>query len=141
MLFRSRQLFQNLISNAIKFQPAGQRPEIRITAELIPVGDGVAGQPGSGGFVCQLNVQDNGIGFEPEYADKIFAVFQRLHGRETYEGSGVGLAVCRRIAERHNGTITAHSEPGRGALFVIRLPMRQNSNVGQPGGAGGAMAA
>jgi light-regulated signal transduction histidine kinase (bacteriophytochrome) len=70
-------------------------------------------------------VQDNGIGFDEKYMDKIFAVFQRLHGRNEYEGTGVGLAVCRRIADRHHGTITAKSQLGKGATFIVTLPLRQ----------------
>ena len=75
--------------------------------------------------VCELVVQDNGIGFEEKYLDKIFGMFQRLHGRSEYEGTGVGLAVCRRITDRHGGVITARSKPGEGAAFVATLPMRQ----------------
>jgi signal transduction histidine kinase len=74
---------------------------------------------------CELSVQDNGIGFDEKYLDRIFAVFQRLHGRQEYEGTGIGLAVCRRIADRHGGTITARSTPGQGACFTVKLPFRQ----------------
>ena len=70
-------------------------------------------------------MQDNGIGFDEKYADKIFAVFQRLHGRNEYEGTGVGLAVCRRIADRHHGTIVARSKLGQGATFIVTLPVSQ----------------
>ncbi len=70
---------------------------------------------------CILAVEDNGIGFEEKYLDKIFQVFQRLHARNEYEGTGIGLAVCRQIAERHGGSITARSEPGRGAKFIVTL--------------------
>jgi len=78
--------------------------------------------------VCELRVQDNGIGFDEKYLDKIFAMFQRLHGRSEYEGTGVGLAVCRRITDRHGGTITAKSKPGEGATFIVSLPVRQQDN-------------
>ena len=74
---------------------------------------------------CILTIKDNGIGFEEQYLEKIFAVFQRLHGRCEYEGTGVGLAVCRRITDRHGGLITAQSKPGEGATFIIILPMKQ----------------
>jgi light-regulated signal transduction histidine kinase (bacteriophytochrome) len=77
--------------------------------------------------VCELTVQDNGIGFEEKYLDKIFAMFQRLHGRSEYEGTGVGLAVCRRITDRHGGMITARSKPGEGATFVATLPMHHQT--------------
>src|SRR6185437_9223524 len=72
---------------------------------------------------CELMVADNGIGFDEKYLDRIFNVFQRLHGRTEYEGTGIGLAVCRKIAERHGGTITAHSQPGVGSTFIVTLPV------------------
>jgi len=78
-----------------------------------------------GDLFCELSVQDNGIGFEEKYLEKMFAVFQRLHGRNEYEGTGVGLAVCRRITDRHHGTITAKSQLGQGAVFLVTLPLRQ----------------
>jgi light-regulated signal transduction histidine kinase (bacteriophytochrome) len=80
----------------------------------------------SGEQFCELTVQDNGIGFEERYAEKIFVVFQRLHGRGEYEGTGVGLAVCRRITDRHQGTIVAQSKLGLGATFTVRLPVHQS---------------
>ena len=113
-----RQLLQNLIGNALKFQPPNGTPAIKIASRNFTAA--------SGDEVCELTVQDNGIGFDEKYLEKIFAVFQRLHGRNEYEGTGVGLAVCRRIADRHQGTITAHSQPGKGATFVVTLPVRQD---------------
>ncbi len=104
-----RQLLQNLIGNALKFQKTGETPLVRIHGT---VSDGETG-------IC---VEDNGIGFEEQYIDRIFAPFQRLHGREQYEGTGMGLAICKKIAERHGGTISAKSRPGMGAAFEIRLP-------------------
>jgi signal transduction histidine kinase len=80
--------------------------------------------PGDAG-TCRLTVEDNGIGFEEKYRDRIFQVFQRLHGRDEYEGTGVGLAICQKIVERHGGTIAAQGRPGEGATFVITLPVRQ----------------
>ena len=119
-----RQLLQNLIGNALKFQAPNAQPVVRIHAKLLkspfastPEEDPYAEQ-------CELTIQDNGIGFDEKYLDKIFAVFQRLHGRNEYEGTGVGLAVCRRITDRHGGTITATSKPGEGAIFVVTLPVR-----------------
>ncbi|MGH2872353.1 MAG: sensor histidine kinase [Solirubrobacteraceae bacterium] len=105
-----RQLMQNLISNAIKFRRAGVSPRIEIDATL--QGDRV-----------QLTVADNGIGFEAQYAERIFRVFERLHGRSEYPGTGIGLALCRKIAERHGGEITAAGDPGVGATFTITLPI------------------
>ncbi|HOP96042.1 MAG TPA: ATP-binding protein [Verrucomicrobiota bacterium] len=114
-----RQLMQNLISNALKFQPPGATPVVRIDSTMLPEASLASGP------LCQITVQDNGIGFDEKYMDKVFAVFQRLHGRSEYEGTGVGLAVCRRIVDRHGGTITAKSKPGEGATFIVTLPVRQ----------------
>jgi PAS domain S-box-containing protein len=111
------QVLQNLIANAIKFQPPGQTPEIWIEGEVVtPAGDG---DP-----LVRLTIRDNGIGFEDRFADRIFGVFQRLHARGEYEGTGIGLAICRKIVERHHGRIEAHGEPGVGAVFTITLPQR-----------------
>jgi len=112
-----RQLMLNLLSNALKFQPAGATPHIKITSSTFT--------PLSQETQCEIRVQDNGIGFDEKYMDKVFAVFQRLHGRTEYEGTGVGLAVCRRIVDRHHGNITAKSQPGKGATFIITLPLKQ----------------
>jgi signal transduction histidine kinase len=120
-----RQLFQNLIANAVKFHRPGVPPVVEVTGELVsqPPSDSDAGELVS---VCRLSVRDNGIGFDEKYRDRIFDVFQRLHGRDEYEGTGVGLAICRKIVERHGGTITAHSRVGEGATFVVELPARQS---------------
>ncbi len=132
-----RQLLQNLIGNALKFQPPGGTPLVQIRGRVVlqPSGRGSTAiftrQSADGGEVslgeefCELTVQDNGIGFDEKYLDKVFAVFTRLHGRQEYEGTGIGLAVCRRITDRHGGTITAHSQPGAGATFIVRLPLKQ----------------
>ena len=116
-----RQLLLNLIGNALKFQPPGGQPVVKISARK-------SCSP-SGEDFCELIVQDNGIGFEEEYSEKIFAVFQRLHGRDQYEGTGVGLAVCRRIVDRHHGTIVARSKLDQGATFTVTLPVRQAKGV------------
>lgn len=113
-----RQLFQNLIGNSLKFRRDDVSPEIRITAEIRDAAD--ESTP-----MCVITVEDNGIGFEPGFAEKIFTVFQRLHGRGQYEGSGIGLAVARRVAERHSGSIRAVGRPGAGATFVVTLPLSQ----------------
>ncbi|MGB8275165.1 MAG: ATP-binding protein [Alphaproteobacteria bacterium] len=118
-----RQLFQNLIANALKFHRPDVPPVISISAELV-VGDDTA-SPGAGR--CVIRVADNGIGFDQKYVDRIFNMFERLHGRGEYEGTGIGLATCRKIVERHGGTIVAQSAPNEGATFTITLPARQHA--------------
>lgn len=113
-----RQLLQNLISNALKFHKPGQPPHVTIKGKLLN------DEKQSNGL-CQISVADNGIGFDEKYLDRIFTVFQRLHGRNEYEGTGIGLAVCRKIVERHGGTLTATSSPGQGATFTAILPVKQ----------------
>ncbi len=105
-------LFQNLIGNALKFRGEA-RPHILVSAAC------------SGNNLCDIIVKDNGIGFDQIYAERIFKPFQRLHGRNQYEGTGIGLAICRKIAERHGGTIRAESEPGKGSTFILSLPEKQ----------------
>jgi PAS domain S-box-containing protein len=125
-----RQLLQNLIGNSLKYRQPDVSPVIKVHARLINdrrTQRRAAGQPS--GRLCQILVEDNGIGFDEKYLDRIFTVFQRLHSRRDYEGTGVGLAVCRKIAERHGGTITAHSKPGEGAAFVVTLPEIQATKV------------
>lgn len=110
-----RQLLQNLIANALKFADPGRPPEVSVAAERL--------EPSNGhGAEWQISVADNGIGFEQKYADRIFGVFQRLHGRGEYKGTGIGLAACAKIVERHQGSITATGKPGEGATFGVRLP-------------------
>ena len=109
-----RQLFQNLIGNALKFRAPERAPQVRVTAQR-------AGQ------WVRLTVADNGIGIEPEYFEKIFTVFQRLHGREHYEGNGIGLAIVRKIVERHGGTVDLSSVMGQGTTFTLTLPVAPDS--------------
>lgn len=122
-----RQLLQNLIGNALKYHKAGEPPIVTIEgttlAEPVPHGSHVATDSAQ---LCQIVVRDNGIGFEDRYQDRIFQLFQRLHGRNEYEGTGIGLAICKKIVERHGGTITARGTPGVGAVFTILMPTRQN---------------
>lgn len=127
-----RQLLQNLIGNALKFQRPDEIPSVKIYAETPEQTGGsfsfegeVIETVGNSDQTCTLVVEDNGIGFDEKYLEKIFTVFQRLHGRTEYEGSGIGLAVCRKIVERHNGSITARSEPDKGATFLVTLPIAQ----------------
>jgi two-component system, LuxR family, sensor kinase FixL len=110
------QLLQNLIGNGLKFQKPGENPVVKVSGEAVTLPDGAAS--------WRITVEDNGIGFDEKYRDRIFQIFQRLHGRNEYEGTGIGLAICRKIVERHGGVIAAHSSPGAGAKFVITLPQR-----------------
>jgi len=113
------QLIQNMLSNALKFVKPDVPPVIEITA-VIEEGQDQHGMPRR---ECVLRIADNGIGFENKYKEQIFKIFQRLHGRLEYEGTGVGLATCRKIVERHDGHIDCDGRPGEGATFIIRLPM------------------
>jgi PAS domain S-box-containing protein len=117
-----RQLFQNLISNALKFQKPGVPPEVTIRAVGWSSLDFNADPPPPSGAGYRITVVDNGIGFDQTYADRVFEVFQRLHGRGDYEGTGIGLAICRKIVQRHGGAIVARSQVGEGATFIIDLP-------------------
>jgi PAS domain S-box-containing protein len=107
------QLFQNLVANALKFRRPDVAPRVVVRAVRASDADGAP---------WQFTVRDNGIGFEPQFADQIFVVFQRLHTRTEYPGTGVGLAICRKIVERHGGTIWAEATPGEGAAFHFTLP-------------------
>jgi signal transduction histidine kinase len=116
-----RQLFQNLIANALKFHAAGVAPEVHIDA-LARGGARPARLDPEREPRWEIKVRDNGIGFDPRHAEKIFAPFQRLHGRQAFEGTGMGLAICRRIAAVHGGSITAQAGPRGGSTFAIVLP-------------------
>lgn len=120
-----RQLFQNLVSNALKFNKPGVPPRIEIAADRInqPSIDSTTVE---NGVYCRIAISDNGIGFEEKYAEKIFTIFQRLNGASEYEGTGIGLAIAKKIVDRHNGMIMAKSWPGQGATFFVILPLRQN---------------
>ncbi|MEN2401175.1 response regulator [Flavobacterium sp. MC2016-06] len=117
-----RQVFQNLIGNALKFSGNATHPAIEITSEQIAEKDFESPVSPDGKF-CRITVKDNGIGFDEIYLDRIFIIFQSLNDRQTYEGTGIGLAIAKKIIEKHNGLITAKSKLGEGASFIIVLPL------------------
>ncbi len=119
-----RQLLQNLIGNALKFHRRDVSPLVKVSAEILPA-PASDNASAAGDQIYRLCVADNGIGFDEKYLDRIFTVFQRLHGKGAYEGTGIGLAVVRKIVERHAGTVTATSMPGQGATFIITLPLQR----------------
>ena len=123
-----RQVFQNLISNALKFSGKDKTPVVRISAEKVERCD-VDAAPSPDGAFIRITVSDNGIGFDNQYAEKIFTIFQRLHSKEKYEGTGIGLSITKKIMERHHGVIKAESEEGKGTTFTIVLPRRQTEPV------------
>jgi two-component system, LuxR family, sensor kinase FixL len=109
-----QQVFMNLIGNALKFHKPGEAPKVTITSDVQ-------------GNRCEIQIQDEGIGFEPEHAQRIFRVFERLHGESQYPGTGIGLAIVQKIIERHDGSITAQGQLGEGATFIITLPLQQKN--------------
>ncbi|WP_420153389.1 PAS domain-containing sensor histidine kinase [Siphonobacter sp.] len=126
------QLFQNLLSNAIKFsskdiQGNTTLPSIQLTYQLLESGDipSIPGWTPVHASYHRIRIQDNGIGFEEQYVDRIFGVFQRLHGKSEFEGTGVGLAICQKVAMNHEGFIQAHGEPEQGATFELYLPVQK----------------
>jgi len=121
-----RQLLQNIIANALKFHKPGEPPLVRISAEELIATDRTVPGAKPRDRLCRVTVQDSGIGFDLKYAEQIFAVFQRLHTKTEYEGTGIGLAVCRKITDRHGGLIVAQSTEGHGAIFTITLPVKQS---------------
>ncbi len=133
-------LFQNIIANAIKFSKEGERPEVHIHAEIIkgkelPADYLKQNMPHFSVLhdprfwdkekFCRIFIEDKGIGFDEAYIDKIFSLFQRLHSKSVYEGTGIGLAVCKKVVDIHHGMITAQSTPGEGSVFIITLPLSQ----------------
>jgi two-component system, LuxR family, sensor kinase FixL len=111
--FQMKQLFQNLLSNALKYHKEGVPPVVSIHGESLDDGK------------IHMFFRDNGIGFDEKYRKQIFKPFQRLHGRNAYEGTGMGLAICKKIIERHNGEILVESSPSEGSVFQVILPVKQ----------------
>jgi signal transduction histidine kinase len=125
-----RQLLQNLIGNSLKYFRAGVPPVVRVYSQQLDARSPESmDESALARQLCQILVEDNGIGFDEKYLDRIFTVFQRLHKKGEYEGTGVGLAICRKIVDRHSGTITARSRPGEGTTFVVTMPVRQPRDV------------
>lgn len=120
-----RQVFQNLLSNAIKFTKAGTQPVINITCAHVASPHPDAMESDNGNFV-RISLKDNGIGINPKYIDKIFVIFQRLNVKSEFVGTGIGLAIVKKIIDKHNGSITVRSKEGEGAEFIILLPVKQN---------------
>jgi signal transduction histidine kinase len=118
------QLFQNIISNAIKFSRKDIPPEITITSEIT---SNIGMEAINGNTYCTISIHDNGIGFDESYLEQIFTLFKRLHDSNEYEGTGIGLAICKKIVEQHKGFITASSKPGEGSTFLISLPYQNTT--------------
>jgi signal transduction histidine kinase len=112
-------LFHNLVGNALKYSKKGVEPLVRITTEIFSV-DPTKKETGK---FCRIYVADNGIGFDQNHADQIFSIFKRLHAPSEFEGTGIGLAICKKIVEKHKGFISATSKPGEGATFIVSLPL------------------
>jgi len=123
-----RQVFQNLISNALKFSKPGTPPVISITGEIIASRDETAEVSPTGKF-CRITISDNGIGFDEKFLDRIFVIFQRLNNQSSYEGTGIGLAIAKKIMDKHNGLISAKSRENEGASFILILPLSQTEQV------------
>lgn len=122
-----RQMFQNLLSNAMKFARKNSTPVIKIWNELVAERSLDAPADANGGY-ARIYIRDNGIGVDESYFEKIFIIFQRLHSMGEYEGTGIGLAIVKKIIERHNGIIGVNSKEGEGATFIILLPVKQEAN-------------
>ncbi|MET3874642.1 response regulator [Chitinophaga sp. OAE865] len=123
-----RQVFQNIISNALKFSRKDAPPEINISADTV-----TDLNPDSAAFTegqyCRIIIRDNGIGFNEKYLSKIFTIFQRLHTSDLYEGTGIGLAIAKKVIDKHGGLITARSREGEGSTFIIVLPLKQPRTI------------
>lgn len=125
-----RQVIQNLISNALKFAKQDMPLKMQISSRLVPASSIKPGAAATATNFHQVIFKDNGIGFDPKYADEIFVVFKRLHSYHEFEGTGIGLSICKKIIEKHNGYITADGKQGEGATFTISLPEREPELAG-----------
>ncbi|WP_353720406.1 ATP-binding protein [Dyadobacter sp. 676] len=119
-----RQVFQNLISNALKFSRPDVAPQVDIRCETIPHKE-LTGATSPGGPFCRITIADNGIGFDEKFLDRIFVIFQRLNNINAYEGTGIGLAIAKKIMDKHNGLISARSTENEGSEFILVLPFVQ----------------
>ncbi len=120
--FQFRQLMHNLISNALKYSTPEIPPHIIISSRNIKLGKEARSNNSNKYDYCHISVSDNGIGFEKQFSSKIFELFQKLHGKDEYAGTGIGLAIVKKIVDNHNGTISATSELGKGSTFDIYIP-------------------
>jgi light-regulated signal transduction histidine kinase (bacteriophytochrome) len=116
-------LFSNLINNSLKYCKKQELPKIHIRHETSPAGAGAGGKEADPRY-CRILIEDNGIGFDQKYAEQIFDMFRRLHPSAEYEGTGIGLALCKKIVEKHKGFISARSKPGEGSVFIVSLPLQ-----------------
>jgi signal transduction histidine kinase len=123
--FQIRQLLQNLLGNALKFHQPGVPPVIHISGTIIQ--DRRHTGSGKPGLLCQIEIHDQGIGIPLEQLDKIFGMFTRLHRKDEYEGTGIGLAVCKRIVDQCGGAISVRSRLGEGSTFIVTIPTRGES--------------
>ena len=123
-----RQLFQNILSNALKFSKKEIAPIVNISVSRTAEQE-LEGYNNENGNFCRISISDNGIGFNEIYKEKIFTMFQRLHSKEAFEGTGIGLAIVKKIVEKHNGIITVSSREGEGTTFILVLPIRQHKPV------------
>jgi signal transduction histidine kinase len=121
--FQFRQMLINIVTNSLKFSKPGIAPYIRITSEVANGEDLAFEKLTAESKYCHLTISDNGIGFEQKYSDKIFELFQRLHGKNEYPGTGIGLAIVKRIVENHNGFIRVNAGLNEGATFHIYIPL------------------
>jgi len=126
------QMLQHILSNALKFQKEGNQPEIHIRSSIV-AGKEIEGEVAQrDSDYCKISISDNGVGFDMENVEKIFQMFQRLHGKSEFSGTGIGLSICRRIAQNHNGFITAESEPDKGSTFHVFIPLVQPATQSFP---------